>query len=121
VLNVGFPELFVVGVLALLVFGPERLPELARNAANFINRFRDEASRSINDLREAADLGDIEKDIQSLRGELTGARDDLRRGLREPTEQMRNFAKEVNAGGPAEHTPAQARPTGPPPIDPEAT
>ena len=45
--NIGFPELFVVAVLTLLVFGPDRLPELARNAAKFISRFRSEASKSI--------------------------------------------------------------------------
>ena len=117
--NVGFPELFVVAVLALLVFGPERLPELARNAAKFINRFRDEASRSIADLREAADLGDIETEVRNLRGELTGVRDDLTRSLREPGDSLRDVAKEVSAGGPTGSPPAPT--AGPPPIDPEAT
>lgn len=121
--NVGFPELFVVGVLALLVFGPERLPELARNTAKFLNRFRTEASRSIADLREAADLGDIEQEVRSLRKELTGVRDDVTRSLREPTESVRGIAKEVSAGGPAEHTPAPTpTPSGDaPPVDLEAT
>lgn len=117
-LNVGLPELFVVGVLALLVFGPERLPELARNAAKFINRFRSEATRSMSDLREAADLGDLEEQVRSIRGDLQGARDDLTRGLREPVESLRGGAKEVSPGGP---TGAVPTPEGPPPIDPEAT
>ena len=116
--NVGFPELFVVGVLALLVFGPERLPELARNAAKFINRFRSEATRSIADLREAADLGDLEEEVRSIRGELTGARDDIARTLREPAESLRGAAKEVSSGGPTGSVPASE---GPPPVDPEAT
>lgn len=117
--NVGFPELFVVGVLALLVFGPERLPELARNAAKFINRFRTEASKSIADLREAADLGDIEAEVRNLRGELNGVRDDLTRSLKEPADTLRNAAKEVSPGGPTGEKPTAA--AGPPPIDPEAT
>ncbi len=117
-MNIGFPELVVVGVLALLVFGPERLPELARNAAKLVNRFRSEASRSIEDLREAADLGDIEEDFRSLRGELTGARDDITRSLREPADAVRGVAKEVSSGGPTGEVPTAS---GPPPIDPEAT
>ena len=116
--NVGFPELFVVGVLALLVFGPERLPELARNTAKFINRFRAEASRSIADLREAADIGDLEREVRSIRGELTGARDDITRSLREPADAVRGAVKEVSAGGPTGSVPGG---TGPPPFDPEAT
>lgn len=117
-MNIGFPELVVVGVLALLVFGPERLPELARNAAKLINRFRSEASRSIADLKAAADLGDVEQDIRALRGELTGVRDDLTRSLREPADAIRNAGKEVSAGGPTGSLPAGG---GPPPVDPEAT
>lgn len=117
-MNIGFPELVVVAVLALLVFGPERLPELARNAAKLVNRFRSEASRSIEDLRKAADLGDIEDDIRSLRGELTGVRDDLTRSLREPADAVRGIGKEVSAGGP---TGSVKETSGPPPIDPEAT
>lgn len=116
--NVGFPEVFAVAVIALLVFGPERLPELARNAAKFINRFRSEATRSIADLREAADLGDIEDEVRSLRGELTGVRDDITRTLREPADSLRGVAKEVSSGGPSGSEPAAS---GPPPFDPEAT
>lgn len=117
--NVGFPELFVIIVLALLVFGPERLPELARNAAKLVNRFRSEATRSIADLREAADLGDIEQDVRSLRGELTGMRDDLARELRGPADAMRGAPKEVSPGGPTGAVQDVA--SGPPPFDPEAT
>lgn len=117
-MNVGFPELFVVAVLALLVFGPERLPELARTAAKFINRFRDEAGRSIAELKAAADLDDIGEDLRSIRGELTGARDEITRSLREPAEAVRAAGKEVSPGGPTGSVPAH---TGPPPIDPEAT
>jgi len=117
-MNVGFPELFVVGVIALLVFGPERLPELARNTAKFINRFRSEASRSIADLKAAADIGDLEDEVRSIRNELTGARDEITRSLREPADAARDAIKPVSPGGP---TGSVAQHTGPPPIDPEAT
>ena len=117
--NIGFPELFVVGVLALLVFGPDRLPELARNAAKLVNRFRSEASRSIADLREAADLGDVEDEIRSIRGDLTGIRDDLRQSLREPADGADPRHKPVTPGGPTQRVDDEA--DGPPPFDPEAT
>lgn len=105
-------------MLALLVFGPERLPELARNAAKFVNRFRTEASRSIADLREAADLDDIGREVRALRGELTGVRDDVTRSLREPADAVRGVVKDVSPGGPADHTPPA---DGRPPVDLEAT
>ncbi len=117
--NVGFPEIFVVTVLALLVFGPERLPELARNTAKFINRFRTEASRSIADLREAADLGDLEREVRSIRGDLAGVRDEITRGIREPVDAVRDINKPVSPGGPTDATPDAG--TVPTPFDPEAT
>lgn len=115
--NVGFPELFVVGLVALLVFGPERLPELARNAAKLINRFRGEASRSIADLRASADLGGIEDEVRSIRSDLTGVRKDITRSLRGPSDAR--ATKDVSPGGPTGTVEEDV--AGPPPFDPEAT
>lgn len=38
--GVGFTELIVVAVIALLVFGPEKLPELAKTLGGFLNQLR---------------------------------------------------------------------------------
>lgn len=120
--NFGFPEMLVVGVLAFLVFGPERMPELARNAARFIARFRSEATRSINDLKAAADIGDIDRDFRSIRDELSATRAEISKGLREPVDAARSVGdeiKSVSAGGPTGEVAAVA--AGPAPMDPEAT
>ena len=78
--NLGFSEMLVVAVLALLVFGPERLPELARNAGKLVAKFRSEASRSVEDLKRAADIQDLDselrgisRDVRDLRSSVTGA------------------------------------------------
>lgn len=42
--GIGFSELLVIFIVALLVFGPKRLPEVARKL-----------SKGVKDLREAAD------------------------------------------------------------------
>lgn len=53
--DVGFWELFVIGLIALIVFGPERLPGLARTVGLWIGRaraafysVREEVEREIN-------------------------------------------------------------------------
>lgn len=38
--GVSFPELIVVFMVALLIFGPDKLPELARTIGNFTAQFR---------------------------------------------------------------------------------
>lgn len=39
-MNLGFSEIFMIGLVALLVFGPDKLPELARLAGRAVREFR---------------------------------------------------------------------------------
>ena len=47
--GLGFTEILVILVVALLVFGPDRLPELARNLGKGLAEFR----RASSDLRRS--------------------------------------------------------------------
>jgi len=58
--NIGMPELIVIFVVALLVFGPKRLPELGRSLGRGISEFR----RASTDLRSS-----IEREIHSADAE----------------------------------------------------
>jgi sec-independent protein translocase protein TatB len=48
----GWPELLVVGIVAVFVFGPDRLPELARQAGSFLRTVRRMVDNAKNDLAE---------------------------------------------------------------------
>ncbi len=59
--GIGFGELVVIAFLAILVFGPDKLPELARQAGQFIRKLRTFANNARDELRtelgpEYADL-----------------------------------------------------------------
>ncbi len=45
--NVGFGEIAVVFVIGLIVFGPDKLPKIARGLAEGLRAFRDEL-RAVN-------------------------------------------------------------------------
>jgi Tat protein translocase TatB subunit len=47
----GFPELIVIAVVALIFFGPRKLPELAKSLGRSVSEFK----RASNDLRNSLD------------------------------------------------------------------
>ena len=55
--NIGFPELMVIFVVALLVFGPKRLPELGKSLGRGIAEFKKASS----ELQSS-----IEREMQSV-------------------------------------------------------
>lgn len=67
----GVQELLVIGVVALLVVGPDRLPGLARDAGRLLARLRQETSRATADLREAVGVEDLDDDLRALTREPT--------------------------------------------------
>ena len=50
--GVGLPELVVIAIVAVVVFGPDRLPEFARQAGRFVRQLRTLAQTAQTQLRE---------------------------------------------------------------------
>ena len=115
--SIGWPELVVAALAALFIFGPERLPDLAKDAASGLKRVR----TAVTGIREQVNdsLGDDLPELRDL---------DLRKY------HPRTFLRDQLLGddGPTVHrgsataagAPAAARPRDratPPPFDPDAT
>lgn len=64
--DVGFSELILIGVVALLVLGPERLPKLARDVGRWVGRAR----RYMNHVREEIDREVELSELRRLRDEI---------------------------------------------------
>ena len=52
--NIGLPEILIVLVIALIIFGPKRLPELGRSVGRGIREFRASISGNDDDDEEPA-------------------------------------------------------------------
>lgn len=65
--NIGPWELLVLAFVGVIVLGPERLPGLARDAANMLRQLRDMATGARNQLKNelGPEFSDI--DLQALR------------------------------------------------------
>ncbi len=50
--GIGLPELVVIAIVAVVVFGPDRLPELAKQAGRFLRQVRNLAQTAQTQLRD---------------------------------------------------------------------
>jgi sec-independent protein translocase protein TatB len=66
--DIGIGEIIVIAVIGLLVFGPERLPRAAADAAKWLRQIRAMASGARSELAESAgiDLADTVDTVKSL-------------------------------------------------------
>ena len=50
--NIGIGELMMILLVVMIIFGPKRLPEIARNMGKFMRDFRRETSAAITELKQ---------------------------------------------------------------------
>lgn len=81
--DIGFPELMLVMVVALLVLGPERLPEAIRTLSLWVGRFRRMARSAKEELDKEIGMEDIRRQLhnEQIMRDLGEARADIKRTL----------------------------------------
>jgi sec-independent protein translocase protein TatB len=100
VFDISFTELMLVGVVALIVIGPEKLPKVARTVGHLLGR----AQRYVNDVK-----GDIQREVeidelrkmkqemesaaQSVQSSFTKTESEIRQGLQEPIDDVNSMGE----------------------------
>ncbi len=87
--DIGFFELLVIGVVLLLVMGPERLPEVAKQAAFLVRKARQSMFRLRNEMQGEID-GTPFADLEAAKREIADLKNDIRqfgRDLADSAEQ----------------------------------
>lgn len=74
--DIGFWELLVIAVVLLLVLGPERLPEVAKQAAFFLRKARQGIFRIRNEMR--SEIGDPFQGLSEARQEVNNLKNDVK-------------------------------------------
>lgn len=98
--DISFTELMLVGVVALIVIGPEKLPKVARTVGHLLGR----AQRYVNDVK-----GDIQREVeidelrkmkqemesaaQSVQSSFTKTESEIRQGLQEPIDDVNSMGE----------------------------
>jgi sec-independent protein translocase protein TatA len=71
--NIGLPEILIVLVIALIIFGPKRLPELGRSLGRGIREFRASISGDDGDegsSSKPAQIGSADESSESAGAEV---------------------------------------------------
>lgn len=74
----GLGELLLVGVVALIVIGPERLPKAARMAGNMVGKLQRLVSSVKQELNTQIELEELRKAKQEFESAASQFKDDLK-------------------------------------------
>jgi sec-independent protein translocase protein TatB len=66
VFDVGLLELAVIALVAIFVFGPDRLPDLAKQAGRMLRKARDFANSARDELRDELGPGYADLELRDL-------------------------------------------------------
>lgn len=68
--DIGFFELIIIGILALLVLGPERLPKAARTAGMWVGRIKQGFSSIQQEVNQQLHMEDMQRQLEENRRKL---------------------------------------------------
>ena len=103
--DMGFTEMMLIGIVALVVIGPEKLPGVARTAGKYFARLRNfmtnvradvESELKADELREMFEAQ--QKELQSLKEVVSDAGKDI--GLSDISSEITDIASSIEDTGP---------------------
>lgn len=96
--DISFSELLVVGVVALLVIGPERLPRVARTVGHMFGR----AQRYMNDVKsdiqreiDIDEIGSIKKQMEDATSSIKQSVNQFGKQIKDPLAEARDAINDL--------------------------
>jgi len=110
--DVSLTELMVIGVVALIVIGPERLPKVARTVGHLLGRAQRYVNDVKSDIQREIELDELRKFKTEMEDAAQGVQQSLNEtgaSLQEPVQQFRAELDEVAREASGKATPAVAQ------------
>src|SRR5438067_449405 len=117
--DIGFSELLVIGVVALIVIGPERLPKVARTVGHLFGRMQRYVNDVKADISREMQLEELKKLQTSMQDAAQSFEQSVTREVNAAESELQKIAQDANPVAPAvpASTPADAIATAPATID----
>lgn len=94
--DIGFSELVLFGVIALVVLGPEKLPQAARTAGHWYAKFRRTIATLQNEIEAELDLAETRQKMQEELAKIKQAEAEMKREMAELRGSMQEFENAQN-------------------------
>jgi sec-independent protein translocase protein TatB len=89
--DIGFSEIVVIGVVALVVIGPERLPKAARTLGHLFGRLQRYVNEVKSDINREMELDELRR----LRQEVQGAATELQKSVQSAASEVESGVRSV--------------------------
>jgi sec-independent protein translocase protein TatB len=112
--DIGLSELMVIGIVALVVIGPERLPKVARTAGHLFGRLQRYVTQVKSDISREMELAELGKMKTEFEGAARAFQSDVESKAAETEREMHDATASIERGLATEATPepAAAEPAG---------
>ena len=77
--GMGFTEIMIIAVIAVIFLGPDKLPEAMINIAKFFRSFKNTLSDAKSSIEQEMNISDLKKEALSYKNELTAATSEIDR------------------------------------------
>lgn len=94
--DIGFSEIVVIAVVALIVIGPERLPKAARTMGHLfgrLQRYVNDVKADINREMELDELRKLQREVQTAAADLKSSVENVGRSVES---EMRDVQRSLN-------------------------
>ncbi len=108
--DVGFSEIFVIALVALIVIGPERLPKVARTLGHLFGRMQRYVNDVKSDISREMELDELRKLQSDVQDAARSIEQSVSREVSTAESQLNDVAKAAGDAEPAQSTAAQAQP-----------
>ncbi|MBK7744543.1 MAG: twin-arginine translocase subunit TatB [Betaproteobacteria bacterium] len=104
--DIAFSELVIIGVVALIIIGPEKLPKTARTLGHLFGRLQRYVSDVKADISREMELEELRKLQTQVQSAARDIETSVSAAARDVETGVRNVESELNAAGAVDSTPA---------------
>ena len=112
--DIGFSEMMVIAVLALIVIGPERLPRVARTLGHLAGRLQRYVADVKADINREVELDELRKMRDSMQQAASSFQSSVNEEISKASAEVSKVEGELNAAAASLDKPPEPAKTAPP-------